>query len=350
VRHRAESIGRFHLTDISSTCLDSANVQRTTVEAVAADGRREAPIRRQPVGMATAPEEPIDRLAQLAPWVARLAWIVVAVVGGSAVESAVAGRSTAVAWTAAIGGWTLWAVAALGLAIASVRSLTIVRVVVPLALVATVAAGVGGAPAIDLIALGAPSVVAVAAVMTAELGRRWVQASAYGDEERFPLRLPAGAGLVAIVAWLLWAPAMVAGPLLLAGRSWIAGALVTALAVAGAVLLGPRWHRLTMRWFVLVPAGVVVHDPVVLADTFPLRTAQLASIGLAPADTEAADLTGPAGGYAVEIATTESVTAVFAFTPSEPNGRAIHLRSFLIAPSRPGRALRSARARGLPMA
>jgi hypothetical protein len=101
---------------------------------------------------------------------------------------------------------------------------------------------------------------------------------------------------------------------------------------------------------VLVPAGVVVHDPVVLADTFPLRTAQVASIGLAPAGTDAADLTGPASGYALEIATTESVTVVFAFTPSEPNGRAIHLRSFLIAPSRPGRALRSARARGLPLA
>ncbi len=126
--------------------------------------------------------------------------------------------------------------------------------------------------------------------------------------------------------------------------------LLCVLALAGAVLLGPRWHRLSLRWFVLVPAGVVVHDPVVLADTFPLRTAQVASIRLAAADTEAADLTGPASGYAVEVATTESVTAVFAFTPAEPNGKAIHLRSFLIAPSRPGRALRSARARGLPVA
>ena len=63
--------------------------------------------------------------------------------------------------------------------------------------------------------------------------------------------------------------------------------------------------------------------------------------------------TGPgalaASGYAIEIATTESVTAVFAFTPAEPNGKAIHLRSFLIAPSRPGLALRSAAARGLPV-
>ena len=57
------------------------------------------------------------------------------------------------------------------------------------------------------------------------------------------------------------APAVVAGPLLLAARSWVAGALCSAVAVAGAVLVGPRWHRLSRRWFVLVPAGVVVHPP-----------------------------------------------------------------------------------------
>ncbi len=299
------------------------------------------------MGMSTSA---IERLAGAAPWVARVAWIVVAVVGGSAVEAAVDQRSSAVVWTAAIGGWTLWAVAALGLAIASVWSLTVVRVTVPLALAATIAAGVGGATAVDLVLLGGPALIAAAAVMTAEFGRRYVQASAYGDEERFPLRLPAGTGLAAIVAWLVWAAAVITGPLLVAAESWVAGVVVSALALAGAVLLGPRWHRLSRRWFVLVPAGVVVHDPVVLADTFPLRTAQVASIGLAPADTQAADLTGPASGYAVELRTTESVTTVLAFTPSEPNGKAIHLRSFLIAPSRPGRALRSARERGLPMA
>lgn len=300
--------------------------------------------------MSTAPDEPLERVARFAPWVARIAWIVVAVIGGGAVEAAVDGRSSAVVWIAAIGGWTLWAVAALGLAIASTVSLTIVRVMVPLALVATIAVGLGGASAVELLLLGGPAIVTIAAVMTAEFGRHYVQASAYGDEERFPLRFPVGAGSAAIVAWIVWASTTVAGPLLLAAESWIAGGVSCAVAIGGVVLLGPRWHRLSMRWFVLVPAGIVVHDPVVLADTFPLRTAQVASIGLAPADTDAADLTGPASGYALEVRTTESVTVVFAFTPSEPNGRAIHLRSFLIAPSRPGRALRSARERGLPIA
>jgi hypothetical protein len=283
------------------------------------------------------------------PWIARLGWIVVAVVGGSAVQSAVDGRSTAVAWTTAIGGWALWAVVAAALAIPSVRSLTLVRVGVPLALVATVGAGIGGATALQLIALGVPAVLTLGAVSSAEFGRQFVQASAYGDEERFPLRSPAAAGTAAVVAWVLWAPALVVGPLLVASRQWAIGAVLTVLALAGVVFLGSRWHRLSQRWFVLVPAGVVLHDPVVMADTLPLRTAQVAQLALAPADTQAADLTGPASGYAVEVSLTESVTAVFAFTPAEPNGRAIHLTAFLVAPSRPGAVLHAAARRGLPV-
>ena len=42
-------------------------------------------------------------------------------------------------------------------------------------------------------------------------------------------------------------------------------------------------------------------DPVVLADTLMLRSDQIASMRLAPADTAAADLTGPASGHAIEI-------------------------------------------------
>ena len=121
------------------------------------------------------------------------------------------------------------------------------------------------------------------------------------------------------------------------------------LAVAATVFVGPRWHTMARRWLVLVPAGLVVHDPLVLADTLMVRTDQIAAIGLARAETEAADLTGPASGFAVQVDTTETVSTVFAFTPREPNGRAIHMTGFLVAPSRPGAALRRAADRGLPI-
>jgi hypothetical protein len=283
------------------------------------------------------------------PWIARLAWLLVAVVGGGAVEQAVEGRSDAVRWTVGIGSWTGWSVIMLALVIASIRTLTVTRVGVPVAAGATIAAGLGGADAVSLLGLGAPVAISIVAVFTAEFGRSFVQASAYGDEERFPLRPPAAVAVAAVITWVVWCACFLAGPLLLAARSWIAGAVVAIAALAGVVLLGPRWHRLALRWLVFVPAGVVLHDPVVLADTLSIRTAQVAGIHLAPSDTEAADLTGPASGYALEVQLAQSITVVFAFTPKEPNGRAIHLTGFLVAPSRPGVALAAAARRGLPV-
>ena len=288
-------------------------------------------------------------LARALPWVARIAWVLVAVLGGQALESAVDGRSAAVRWTVAVEGWAVWAAVAAALVIPSVRALTVARLVAPVSLVATMAAGIGGAPATDLVLLGVPAALATGAIFTADVGQAFVQASAYGDEVRLPLRAPVAAGAAAVISWSVWVAALTIGPLLLASRVWVPGVVLAALAIAGAVLLGPRWHRLSRRWFVLVPAGVVLHDPVVLADPLMLRTPEISSIRLAPADTGAADLTGPASGYALEIGTTRTVTAALATTPGHPDGRALHMTAFLVSPSRPGEALRAAAGRGLPV-
>ncbi len=285
----------------------------------------------------------------MAAWIARGAWVLVAIVGGAAIDGALADRSDAVRWVAGVGCWTLWGLVMAALAVPAVRSLTIARVGAPLSLVVAVVAAVAGTPALDLALLVVPAVVACVAIFTADFGRAFVQASSYGDEERLPLRFPVAAGSAAVVMWVIWAPALLLGPVLIAAKNPIVGGVLTLLAVAGIVLLVPKWHRLSRRWLVLVPAGLVVHDPVVLADTLMVRTDQLAGMRLAPADTEAADLTGPASGFAIEVQASETVTTVFAFTPQEPNGRAIHMTGFLISPSRPGEALRTAAARGIPV-
>lgn len=285
----------------------------------------------------------------MAVWIARGAWVLVAIVGGAAVEGAVTDRSDAVRWAAGIGGWALWAIVMAALAVPAVRSLTAARIIAPLSIVVFAVTAVTGARALDLALLAVPAVVACAAIFTAEFGRAFVQASSYGDEERLPLRFPVGAGSAAVILWVLWAPAVVLGPVLIAAQGFIVGGILTLIAAAGIVFLIPKWHRLARRWLVLVPAGLVVHDPVVLADTLMVRSDQLAGMRLAPADTEAADLTGPASGFAIEVQASETVTTVFAFTPQEPNGRAIHMTGFLISPSRPGEALRTAAARGVPV-
>ena len=290
------------------------------------------------------------RVAPVVVWVARVGWVLVAAIGGAAIEAAVTDRSAAVRWVCAIGGWTSWAVVALALAVPSVRSLTVARIVAPLSVVVGIAAAIAGTPATELLLLGVTALAAVAAMFTPEFGLAFVQASAYGDEDRFPLRAPAATGAAAVITWLAWAPAIVAAAPLLAARSWVIGGIASFVAIGGAVYLAPRWHRLSQRWLVLVPAGLVVRDPVVLAETLMLRSGQIASIALARAGTEAADLTGPASGYALEVSTTETVSAVFAFSPSEPNGKSIHMTAFLVSPSRPGRTLEVAAARGLPVA
>ncbi len=287
--------------------------------------------------------------ARALPWVVRLAWVAVAVVGGTALEAAVAERSAAVAWVTGIGAWAIFAMVAIAVLIPSVLSLTVARVGTPLALAAAVGSAFAGAPAADVGLLAVPALVAVAAVFTADTGRWMVQASAYGDEDRLPLRSPAATGAAAVISWFVWTAAIISGPLLLAAQNVIVGIPVTLVAIAATVFVAPRWHQMSRRWLVLVPAGLVIHDPVVLADTLMVRTDQLTGIGLARADTGAADLTGPASGHVVEISTRESVSTVFAFTPSEPNGKAIHMTSFLVAPSRPGEALKRASARKLPI-
>ena len=99
----------------------------------------------------------------------------------------------------------------------------------------------------------------------------------------------------------------------------------------------------------VVPVGLVIHDQLVLAETLMLRRQEIAGVRLAPGDTQAADLTGPAAGHAVEISTVEPVTALFAATPKQPRGTAIHLTACLVSPTRPGLALSAAAARRLPV-
>lgn len=288
------------------------------------------------------------RLSAVLPWIARGAWLTV-IGGGGAIDAAIDGRSDGLVRVTTFGSWALWGSVVIALVIPSVRSLAWIRVFGPLSVAATIAVAIGGAPAVDLVLLGVPSLVACFAFFAPEVGGWMVQASAYGDEDRLLLRAPVAVGAAAIVSWVLWAAAVLIGPLSIGAGNWLLGVPLTVVALLLFAYIGPRWLRITQRWLVLVPAGLVVHDPVVLADTLMVRTRQLAGIGLARTGTDAADLTGPASGYAVEINTSETVSTVLAFTPAEPNGRAIHMTGFLVAPTRPGDALRRASARGLPV-
>jgi hypothetical protein len=95
---------------------------------------------------------------------------------------------------------------------------------------------------------------------------------------------------------------------------------------------------------------VVVHDHMALGETLMVQRPNVALARLALADTQAADLTGPAAGHAVELSVREMVLAVLPTTRDNPKGKALHVASFLVAPSRPGRALRAMADAKLPVA
>ncbi len=231
----------------------------------------------------------------------------------------------------------------------STASLTALRMVAPLAPVAAVLTMLGGAGA----ARGAPflgaALLAAAVAGTGELGEAFAQASAYGDEHRFPLRPAVGYLLAVVVSWCAWASLLVVAVELLAHEVWWAAAVLGAVAVAGAWPLGVRCHRCRAAGSWSCPPGSWCTTRSCSARRCSSSAARLVRVGLALDGTEAADLTGPSGGHAVEIATRDAVTVAFAATRANATGRAIHARAFLVSPTRPGRALAEAAAQGLPV-
>lgn len=287
------------------------------------------------------------RLAQV--WALRLAWVALGALGAGALGGALDGRSGAVALVMTVGSTAAWALVLLAALVPSVVALTAARTLVPITVVVAIVIAASGASPASGAAVVTLTVVATLLVLSPEVGDHFVQSSAYGHERRLLLRPPVAYLVPVAGSWCVLCAATVAGPLLLAARSWLAGVPVTALALAAGVALWPRFHRLSRRWLVLVPAGVVVHDDLVLAETAMFPRADLLDLHLAPAGSEAADLTGPAAGHVIEIELRELATVTLAATRSAPRGTAIHLRSMLVAPTRPGRALADAGEQRLPV-
>jgi len=161
-----------------------------------------------------------------------------------------------------------WAVTLASLAVARPLGLTALRSAAPIALGLAVAAAASGRPGTGAAALAVVATAAAAVLAgSAEVGRWCAQGAAYGDEERYPLRIPP-ALLVTLIplALALLALGVAAGPLLLAARAWVPGVvglLVGALLVVGTVR---SLHPLSRRWAVIVPAGFVLHDPMTMSD------------------------------------------------------------------------------------
>ena len=280
----------------------------------------------------------LSRFQSVLSWLARVGWVVTAV----AVSQAMNPLNSGVTVTLAL--WILWIVGAVAVFVGSPLTLTLARTSLPLGPVSATAVLIaGGDVVLGMIGL-VTGVIAAFAMSSAELGQRWVQFAAYGSEQRFPLRPPLGYVIPAVFLWMLMAACGISAMIAAERAQWVAAVALGVCAIALGVLGSTRWHRLSCRWLVFVPAGVVIHDPVVLLETAMWRSHVVSSIELASVATEAADLTGPATGPALEISLRSSETVIMSAGRSVPEGRAIHLTTALVAPSRPGAALARFRA------
>jgi hypothetical protein len=272
-------------------------------------------------------------------WSMRAAWVVLPVAVGPALAAALDDASRPVQLTAAIGAWAGWAAGLLCALVPTPLALTGLRTIAPAAPIVT------GAAFVDEPGLGAGVGLAIAAfaaalAFTAEVGQRFVQGGAYGDERRFLLRPPGPLVLGPLeVLWLATVGGVAVGALLIAARSWLAGGVVVAVAAALAVPVLRRFHGLARRWLVVVPAGLVLHDHLLLGDVVLVRRAQLVGAELALADSAALDVTGGALGMAVELRFSEPQTLVVAGSTRSRTGRPVQASAVLVAPSRPGAAL-----------
>ena len=270
-------------------------------------------------------------------WMARISWVIVALCAPW--WSLSDGRSLAVTITLQAWGWIVWLIVGAALLVPTPPSLTAIRITIPIVIAQSVAVIWHGDPTQNAFLQAfavAGSIITWRLSYHRVVVDEMVQGGAYGQEVRFALRTPWPHVLPAIVAWLLFIGSLTIGTLLLAAQQWIAGAVLTAAGLALIRVVPRRIHRLARRWLVLVPAGIVVHDHMVLAETMMLRRHNITFVNSTDQLGEEADLTGGVLGTRLVIGARNADKVIL--TPIAARflktGEALHVQSFAIAPRR----------------
>lgn len=295
----------------------------------------------------------MSALIRLHLWPLRVLWVLLALGLPVAASDALDGRSVPVASAVAVAGWAAWGAGLVAMLVPRTSSLTVVRVLVPAAGIAAVGAVAAGSETTPLdvatIVVGALAAVVALAPWTTDA---FVDGSSYGPERRIALRTPVGLVLVAVVTWAVMASIVAAAVVLLAVEQWAAGA-VAVVAGAGAAWFGSRsLHQLSKRWLVLVPTGLVLHDPLVMPE--PQLFLRQTMDRLGPAEIEVGpevtteDLSAGASGLVMSITLSEPVELLV-----RDGSRGTTLRPVervLFSPALPAELLAEARTRRLPVA
>lgn len=214
-------------------------------------------------------------------WCARVAWVLLPVTAGVVIADGLDGWSHAPAVVAMVLLWAAWFAGAVALLAPRPWGFAILRVAAPTALVVTAyactadAGTPGGLQAIAVIVAAVATVLALGA----PIARAAANALSYGDEDRYPLTVPWTIALAPLpVAVAVLAAGVATGPLLLADGRVALGAVALVAGFALAALAANSVFALSRRWVVLVPAGVVIVDPLTLADPVLLPREQVMEV------------------------------------------------------------------------
>jgi hypothetical protein len=237
-------------------------------------------------------------------------------------------HSNSVAIVLLVWGWTLFLAVAVAILVPSPISLTVTKCVTPLmalgAFIAASPAGIFG------------SLAALIITWSALFGDVMVQGSAYGEETRFALRTPVPYLAPSVVAWALLAGGLIGGTLLSAAQNYVIGAPVLLIGLLLTSTVPRRLHRLSRRWLVIVPAGIVVHDHLVLAETMMSMRSKILSITKVNESGEAVDFTGGIVGPRIAVQLKEADKVVLSKITAKTLGTldALHVKAFSFAPRR----------------
>lgn len=236
--------------------------------------------------------------------------------------------SNSVSTVLLVWGWTLFLAVAVAILVPSPISLTVTKCVTPLmaigAFVAASPAGVFG------------SLVALIISWSALFGDVMVQGSAYGEETRFTLRTPVPYWAPSVLAWALLSSGLIGGTLLIAAQNYVVGAPVLLVGLLLTRTVPRRLHRLSRRWLVIVPAGIVLHDHLVLAETQMSMRSKILSVTKVNESGETADFTGGILGPRIAVHLKEADKVVLSKITAKTLGTAdaLHVKAFSFAPRR----------------
>ncbi|HET9728961.1 MAG TPA: hypothetical protein VFR41_06040 [Acidimicrobiia bacterium] len=213
-------------------------------------------------------------------WCARGAWLVLPVTAGAALADAIAPWSTSPQRCAAVMLWLAWAATLFALFAPRPWGLTLVRVAAPLAVVLVLAAVFSTSGGSAVLAVATTILAAVLALSRGFAGAT-ANALAYGDEVRFPLRIPTPLLLGPIPLAIALIGAATLAPVLFADGRYVLGIVFGLLALVAAALVRSL-HALSRRWLVVVPAGVTVVDPLTLVEPVLMPRRMVTRIDTAP--------------------------------------------------------------------